>query len=65
MVFQPPIKADIGRTLSNLMHDARHQLMIEKTRIMGEAAQAGALHGNRIFVTIADVVGILADLQRL
>jgi hypothetical protein len=53
LAFQLPIKGDMDRILSNLMHDARHRLMIEKNRIMGEAAMAGALHGNRVIVTVA------------
>jgi hypothetical protein len=59
--FQLPIKGDIDRTLSNLMHDARHRLMIEKNRIMGEAAQAGALHGNRVIITVANVADQIHD----
>jgi hypothetical protein len=55
-MFELPIKGDIDRTLSNLMHDARHRLMIEKNRIMAEAAQAGALQGNRVIVTVASAV---------
>jgi hypothetical protein len=52
-MFARPIKADIDRVLSTLMHDARHRLMIEKNRIMAEASMKGALNGNRVIVTIA------------
>jgi hypothetical protein len=40
LVFQLPIKGDIDRTLSNLMHDARDRLRMETSRLMAEAAQA-------------------------
>jgi hypothetical protein len=43
------------------MHDARHRLMIEKNRIMGEAAQAGALNGNRAIVTVASFADQIHD----
>lgn len=52
-MFVQPIKADIDRVLSNMMHDARHRLMIEKNRLMAEASMKGALNGNRVIVTIA------------
>lgn len=37
------------------MHEARQRLMIEQNRIMGEAAQAGALRSNRVIVTVSKV----------
>ena len=37
------------------MHEARQRLMNEQNRIMGEAAQAGALQSNRIIVAISKV----------
>jgi Predicted pPIWI-associating nuclease len=37
------------------MHEARQRLMIEQNRIKGEAAQAGALHSNRVIVTVAKI----------
>ena len=61
MSFQLPIKGDMDRVLSNLMHDARHKLMIESNRVMGEAAQAGALQSNRVIVTIASLADQLHD----
>jgi hypothetical protein len=60
-MFELPIKGDIDRTLSNLMHDARHRLMIEKNRITAEAAQAGALQGNRVIVTVASFADQIHD----
>jgi hypothetical protein len=61
-VFELPIKGDIDRTLSNLMHDARHRLMIETSRIMAEAAQAGApLQGNRVIITFAEFADQIHD----
>ena len=53
--FQPPIPSDIGRLLSNLMHEAWQRLMIEQNRIMGEAAQVGAFGSNRVIVTVSKV----------
>jgi len=52
-MFERPIKGDIDRSLSLMMHDARHRLMIEKNRIMAEASIAGALQSNRVIVTVA------------
>jgi predicted nucleotide-binding protein len=52
LIFQLPIKGDLDRVLSNLMHDARHKLMAESNRIMGEAAKAGALQSNRVIATV-------------
>jgi hypothetical protein len=60
VAFELPIKGDIDRTLSVLI-DARHRLMIEKNRIMGEAAQAGALNGNRVSVTVATFADQIHD----
>jgi Predicted pPIWI-associating nuclease len=37
------------------MHEARQRLMIEQNRIMGEAAQAGALQSNRVIVAVSKV----------
>jgi hypothetical protein len=60
-MFVQPIKADIDRVLSNMMHDARHRLMIEKNRLMAEASMKGALNGNRVIVTIASVADQIHD----
>jgi hypothetical protein len=57
-MFELPIKGDIDRTLSNLMHDARHRLMIEKNRIMAEAAQAGAHQGNRVIDIVSERINL-------
>lgn len=61
-MFVQPIKADIDRVLSNMMHDARHRLMIEKNRLMAEASMKGALNGNRVIVTIASVADQIHDV---
>ena len=61
MAFKLPIKGDIDRTLSNLMHDARHRLMAEIPRVMGQAAQFGSLQGNRVIVTIASIADQLHE----
>jgi hypothetical protein len=60
-MFTRPIKADIDRALSVVMHAARHRLMIEKNRIMAEALMKGALNGNRVIVTIASVADQIHD----
>jgi hypothetical protein len=60
-MFVQPIKADIDRVLSDMMHDARHRLMIEKNRLMAEASMKGALNGNRVIVTIASVADQIHD----
>jgi predicted nucleotide-binding protein len=52
-MFEQPIKGDIDRTLSAMTHEARQRLMIEKNRIMAEAAMAGTIESNRIIVTVA------------
>jgi hypothetical protein len=57
-MFVQPIKADIDRVLSNMMHDARHRLMIEKNRLMAEASMKGALN---VIVTIASVADQIHD----
>ncbi len=64
MAFQLPIKGDMDRTLSVMMHDARHRLMIEKNRIMAEASMAGALQGNRVIVTIASFADQIHDASK-
>lgn len=53
MAFQLPVKGDLDRVLSNLMHESRHRLMDERNQLMGEAAQLGALRSNRVVATIA------------
>jgi hypothetical protein len=50
MSFELPIKGDLDRVLSGLMHDARHKLMMEMSRIMAEAATGGVQSNRRIFV---------------
>jgi hypothetical protein len=60
-MFERPIKGDIDRRLSLMMHDARHRLMIEKNRIMAEASIAGALQSNRVIVTVASFADQIHD----
>lgn len=52
MSFQVPIKGDLDRVLSGLMHDARHKLMMEMSRIMAEAATGGVQSNRGIFVAV-------------
>jgi hypothetical protein len=54
-MFAQPIKADIDRVLSTMMHSARHRLMIEANRLMAEATQFGHGKSNRVIVTVASV----------
>jgi predicted nucleotide-binding protein len=54
--FERPIKGDLDRGLSLLMHDASHKAMDERNRIKSDATKAGALHGNRLIVAVAEAV---------
>jgi hypothetical protein len=49
-MFEKPIKDDLDRALSLLMHESRHKLMEECNRIKSEAVKAGALQGSRVVV---------------
>lgn len=60
-MFEQPIKGDLDRSLSAMMHEARHRLMIEKNRIMAEATMAGALQSNRVIVTVASFADQIHD----
>jgi hypothetical protein len=60
-MFERPIKADIDRALSTLMHNARHQLMMERNRINGEAAKSGALQSSRLIVAVAEAANKIHD----
>jgi hypothetical protein len=51
--FERPIKGDLDRSLSLLMHDTRHKAMEECNRIKSDAIKAGALQSNRVIVTVA------------
>jgi hypothetical protein len=51
-MFERPIKGDLDRSLSLLMHDSRHKLMDECNRIKSEAIKAGALRSNRLISTV-------------
>src|ERR1700744_1680340 len=55
VTFQLPIKGDLDRVLSHLMHDARHKLMAQVPRVMAEAAQSGLEPGNRVIARIAEL----------
>ncbi len=50
MTFEQPIKGDLDRALSLLMHDHRHKLMEQCNLIKSDAAKVGALHSNRVVV---------------
>jgi hypothetical protein len=60
MSFQLPIKGDFDRVLSGLMHDARHKLMMEMSRIMADAA-AGGLQSNRAIFVAAELANQIHD----
>jgi hypothetical protein len=55
MMFERPIKGDLDRSLSLLMHEARHKVMDECNRIKTDAIKAGALQSNRVIVAVAQV----------
>src|SRR5262245_21150284 len=57
--FERPIKGDLDRSLSLLMHDAHHKAMDECNRIKSDAAKAGALQSNRVIVTVAKAADAL------
>jgi hypothetical protein len=60
-MFERPTKADIGRALSTLMHEAHHQVLEERNRIQGEAAKHGALRSDRVIVTVAAAADKIHD----
>jgi hypothetical protein len=60
-MFEQPVKGDIDRSLSLMMHEARHRLMLEKNRIMAEASVAGALQSSRVIVTVASFADQIHD----
>jgi hypothetical protein len=51
MMFKQPIKGDLDRALSLLMHESRHKLLDECNNIKSHAAMAGALRSNRIIIS--------------
>jgi hypothetical protein len=51
MPFEVPKKSDLDRKLSELMHDARHNLEIERQVIVSDAILKGAANGSRVVVT--------------
>jgi len=52
-MFEQPIKGDLDRALSLLMHESRHKLSNECNNIIFQAAKAGALQSNRIIIIAA------------
>jgi hypothetical protein len=50
-MFERPKKNDLDTALSMLMHESRHKLMEEVSRVKSDAIKAGALQGNRVVVT--------------
>jgi hypothetical protein len=52
-MFARPIKGDLDRSLSMLMHEARHKLTDECNQIKSVAIKAGALQSTRVIVTAA------------
>ena len=49
-MFERPKKNDLDTALSMLMHESRHKLIDEVSRIKSEAIKAGGLHSNRVVV---------------
>jgi hypothetical protein len=54
VTFEKPIKGDLDRALSQLMHDARKALALEGNRIKSDATKAGALQSSRVIIMIAE-----------
>jgi ribosome maturation protein Sdo1 len=52
-MFERPIKGDLDRSLSMLMHEARHKLTDECNQIKSDAIKAWALQSTRVIVTAA------------
>ena len=52
-MFEQPIKGDLDRSLSRLMHDARHKLIEKCSKIKSDAIVAGVLGSERVIVTAA------------
>jgi hypothetical protein len=52
-LFERPIKADLDRSLSLLMHEHRHKLMEQINTIKSNAIKLGALQSSRLIVTCA------------
>jgi hypothetical protein len=50
-MFERPTKNDLDTALSMLMHESRHKLMDQVSRIKGDAIKAGALQSNHVIVT--------------
>ena len=50
MTFEQPIKGDLDRALSLLMHDHRHKLMEQCNLIKSDAIKAGTFQSNRVVV---------------
>jgi hypothetical protein len=53
-MFELPIKDDIDRALSTLVHEGRHRLAVRRKEAMAQATRAGALQGTRLIVVIAE-----------
>jgi len=50
-LFERPQKNDLDTELSMLMHESRHKLIEDVSRIKSDAIKAGSLSGNRVIVT--------------
>src|SRR5258708_38419701 len=53
VMFERPIKGDLNRALSLLMHEAHHQVMDECNRVKAEAIKVGALQSSRVIIAVA------------
>jgi hypothetical protein len=49
--FERPIKGDLDRALSLLMHEHRHKVLDQVNNIKAQAVKAGSLRSNRLIVT--------------
>jgi hypothetical protein len=59
MAFERPIKGDLDRALSLLMHEHRHRLTDQVNNIKADAIKAGSLQSNRLVITCAKAADAL------
>ena len=58
-MFEQPIKGDLDRALSLLMHESRHKLIDQCNEIKSQAIEAGALQSNRVIINAAKAADTL------
>jgi len=58
-MFERPTEGDPDRSLSLVMHQARHEPLDEVNRIKAEAARVGALQGTRVIITAVNAANTM------